>query len=149
MNCVRLYRWRRLRALYLNSALVWRRARTLWTYNELVLTNHGTHISLNILKQVIKQMGEGGRAYLVLVKCLVSLRSRCYRRHSSLEVSFNSWNELNWFQQLVLNSLRVTSEFCLPHLGWNLHWWGRGARYRFLHLHQKLQRFFRLWWFLR
>ena len=24
-------------------------------------------------------------------------------------------------QQLVLNSLRVISEFCLSHLGWNLH----------------------------
>ena len=43
------YRWHRLRALYLNSALVWRKACALWKYNELVLTNHGARISLNIL----------------------------------------------------------------------------------------------------
>ena len=49
VNCARSYRWRRLRALYLNSALVWRKARALWKYNELVLTNHVTCISLNIL----------------------------------------------------------------------------------------------------
>ena len=39
----------RLRASYLNSALVRRRARALWKYNELVLTNHSTCISLHIL----------------------------------------------------------------------------------------------------
>ena len=49
VNCARSYRWRRLRALYLNSALMWRKARALWKYNELVLTNHGARISLNIL----------------------------------------------------------------------------------------------------
>ena len=39
----------RLRASYLNSALVRRRARALWKYNEPVLTNHSTRISLHIL----------------------------------------------------------------------------------------------------
>ena len=35
---------------YLDSALVWHKAHhALWTYNELVLTNHGARISLNIL----------------------------------------------------------------------------------------------------
>ena len=51
VNCARSYRWCRLRALYLNSALVWRNARALYNdilYNELVLTNHGARISLNI-----------------------------------------------------------------------------------------------------
>ena len=38
-----------VRALYLNSALVWWKARALWNYNELVLTNHGARISLNIV----------------------------------------------------------------------------------------------------
>ena len=38
-----------VRALYLNNALVWRKARALWKYNELVLINHGARISLNIL----------------------------------------------------------------------------------------------------
>ena len=49
VNFARSYRWRRLRALYLNSALVWRKARALWKYNELVKTNHSALISLNIL----------------------------------------------------------------------------------------------------
>ena len=56
LNCTRSYRWRRLRALYLNSALVWRKARGLWKYNELVLTNHGARISLYILKCMITSM---------------------------------------------------------------------------------------------
>ena len=34
---------------FFNSALVWRKARALWKYNELVLTSHGARISLNIL----------------------------------------------------------------------------------------------------
>ena len=49
VSCARSYRWRRLLALYLNSALVLRKARALWKHNELVLTNHGARISLNIL----------------------------------------------------------------------------------------------------
>ena len=49
LNYVRSYRRLRLRALYLNSALVRRKARALWKYNELVLTNHGARISLDIL----------------------------------------------------------------------------------------------------
>ena len=44
VNYARSYRWRRLRTLYLNNALVWRKARALWKYNELVLTNHGARI---------------------------------------------------------------------------------------------------------
>ena len=44
----------RLRASYLNSALVRRRARALWKYNELVLTNHGTHLFLHILWYLMK-----------------------------------------------------------------------------------------------
>ena len=48
VNCARAYRWHRLLALYLNSALVWRKVRALWKYIELVLTNHGVRISLNI-----------------------------------------------------------------------------------------------------
>ena len=47
MNCVRSYRWRRLRALYLNSALV--AGACFMEIQELVLTNHGAYISLNIL----------------------------------------------------------------------------------------------------
>ena len=149
MNCARSNRWRRLRALYLNSALVWRRVRALWKYNELVLTNHGTHISLNILKQVINKWGRGEGLILYSLNVsfhfvLVAIAVRVYLR-SPLTLEISSTDS----QQLVLNSLRVISEFCLSHLGWNLHWWGRGARYRFLHLHQKLQRFFRLWRFLR
>ena len=35
--------------IYLDSALVWRKARALWKYNELVLTNQGARISMNIL----------------------------------------------------------------------------------------------------
>ena len=153
MNCARSYRWRRLRALYLNSALVWRRARALWKYNELVLTNHSAHISLNILFETsYKTHGGGGGAFLLLLKSLnvlfhfvlVAIAVIVYLR-SLLTLELSSTD----LQQLVLNSLGVISEFCLSHLGWNLHWWGRGARYRFLHLHQKLQRFFRLWRFLR
>ena len=34
---------------FYNRALVWRKARALWKYNKLVLTNHGARISLNIL----------------------------------------------------------------------------------------------------
>ena len=56
MKCARPYQWRKLRALYLNSALVWRKARGLWKYNELVLTNHGARISLYILKCIITSM---------------------------------------------------------------------------------------------
>ena len=41
--------YHRLCALYLNSAFVWRNMYALWKYNELVLTNHDMHISLNIL----------------------------------------------------------------------------------------------------
>ena len=49
VNCAHTYPLLKLRALYLNSALVWRKARALWKYNEIVLTNHGAPISLNIL----------------------------------------------------------------------------------------------------
>ena len=55
VNCVRSYRWRWLRASYLNTALVWLKARALWKYNELVLTNHGAHISLNIFINSLKK----------------------------------------------------------------------------------------------
>ena len=48
VNFARSYRWRRLHALYLNRALVWRKARALWKYNELVMTNRSALISLNI-----------------------------------------------------------------------------------------------------
>ena len=95
MNCARSYRWRRLRALYLNSALVWL-GRVLYGNIMNSFWPIMAYISLNILKQVIKHT-RGGRAILVLVRRLVSLLSRCYRGHSSLEVSFNSWNEFNWF----------------------------------------------------
>ena len=47
-SCARSYRWGWLHALYLKSALVWRKVHALWKYNELFLTNHGAHISLNI-----------------------------------------------------------------------------------------------------
>ena len=53
MNCARSYRWRRLRALYLKSKLVWRKVCALWKYNELVLTNHAARISRNILQILI------------------------------------------------------------------------------------------------
>ena len=64
------------------------RARALWKYNELVLTNYGAHFSKHF--ETSYKTHEGGRAILVLVRRLVSLLSRCYRGHSSLEVSFNS-----------------------------------------------------------
>ena len=147
INCARSYRWRKLRALYLNSALVWL-GRVLYGNIMNSFWPIMAHISLNILKQVIKHTRGGGlflcsldvlfHFFLVAIAVIVHLRSPLTLEMSSTD-----------FQQLVLNSLRVTSEFCLSHLGWNLHWWGRGARYRFLHLHQKLQRFFRLWRFLR
>ena len=78
------------------------------------------HISLNILKQVIKHTRGGGQFlcsldvlfhfFLVAIAVIVHLRSPLTLEMSSTD-----------FQQLVLNSLRVTSEFCLSHLGWNLH----------------------------
>ena len=54
VNCARSYLWRRLRALYLNSAIVWRKALALWKYNEFVLTNHGARISLNFLETLVE-----------------------------------------------------------------------------------------------
>ena len=46
---MRSLRGHRLRAVYLNSALVKCKALALRKYNDLVLTNHGAHTSLNIL----------------------------------------------------------------------------------------------------
>ena len=65
------------------------RARALWKYNELVLTNYGAHFSEHFETSYKTHEG-GGRAMLVLVRRLVSLLPRCYRGHSSLEVSVNS-----------------------------------------------------------
>ena len=48
--------------------------------------------------------------HFVLVAIIVYLRSPLTLEMSSTDS-----------QQLVLNSLRVISEFCLSHLGWNLH----------------------------
>ena len=56
VNWVHSYRWRRWLALYLDNALVWRKARTSWEYNELILTDHGARISLIINNNVCSWM---------------------------------------------------------------------------------------------
>ena len=95
------------------------KARALWKYNELVLTNYGAHFSEHF--ETNYKTHEGGglflcsldvlfHFFLVAIAVIVHLRPPLTLEMSSTD-----------FQQLVLNSLRVTSEFCLSHLGWNLH----------------------------
>ena len=87
------------------------RVRALWKYNELVLTNYGAHFSEHF--ETSYKTHEGGGLFLCSLDVLFHfflVAIAVMREMSSTD-----------FQQLVLNSLRVTSEFCLSHLGWNLH----------------------------